>query len=66
MLTKYNSEAEFNAQTEIIKNDKQYDRCYVDERPTSYPCIVCYNSESDYYGDRLITTIDIIYPEDFS
>jgi hypothetical protein len=66
MKTRFNNEAEFTEYTNGIKNDNSYDRHYVDLVPESYPCIICYESDSDYHGDRFIIAVDIIYPEDFN
>jgi hypothetical protein len=66
MKTRFNNETEFIEYTNGLKNDNTYDRHFVDQVPVSYPCIVLFHSETTYFGDSIISTIDIIYPADFN
>lgn len=62
----FKNEIDFKDHTESIKANRDYDRRYVDVYPESYPCVVCYNSDSNYFGEHIIEAVDIIYPADFT
>lgn len=61
----FQNESEFTERIKEFNENKMYDRRHLDIKPESYPCIGVFNSDTNYFGDHIIETIDFIYPSDF-
>lgn len=45
---------------------KDYDRVYEYSEPESYPCMMIYDVNRDYFGERSWCLLEFIYPSDFA